>query len=41
MQRAGDASALERLSCRELGAKGHEARHLVFSQSNLVTTSFG
>ena len=41
VQGAGDASAGQRLRRAELGAQGHEARHLVLGEADLVPTGLG
>ena len=41
MQRTGDAGALQRLLVRVLGAQGHEARHLVLGELDLLAPEGG
>jgi hypothetical protein len=41
VEAAGDARALERLARAELLAQGHEARHLVLGEPELVAAGLG
>ena len=41
VQGAGDARAGQRLALAELGAQGHQARHLVLGQTDLVAAGLG
>ena len=41
VQRAGDARAGQRLGRAELGAQGHEPRHLVLGEADLVAAGLG
>ena len=41
VQRAGDAGAAERLAVTELGAQGHQPRHLVLGKTDLVAAGLG
>jgi hypothetical protein len=41
VQRAGDARAGQRLARAELGAHGHQARHLVLGEADLLAAVLG